>query len=119
MMKPMDLAFTKDLYVASNAPADLDAILAAKPGAPLKTAAEGILGAGRDGYMDLDVIAFIRSVAAMAGQPVPEVADAEPITAAWTVADGRARWEYKIPLKAFAELAERAPPAPAQADPGF
>ncbi|MBA3684492.1 MAG: hypothetical protein H0W72_04545 [Planctomycetes bacterium] len=118
MLKPIDLAFTKDLYAGSNSAEGLDAILAAKPGAPLKTAAEGILGAGRDGYIDFDIMSFVRTIMVMVGQPAPEAKDHEPVTAAWTVADGRARLEYKLPLAAFGELGRQGAP-PAEANPGF
>ncbi len=120
MLQPIDLAFTKDLYVASNDPAGLDAILAAKPGAPLTTAAEGRIGKGRDGYVDLDVLALARRIAAQAGKPMPEAKDAEPMTAAWTAADGRARIEYKVPLNAFAEWSRAGEPGVStEPAPGF
>ena len=107
MMQDIELAFLPDALVFANAPEDLDRLVAGG-GQPLPTAAEHTIGAGRDGYLDLDWLALMKVSFQMNGAKLAGMADAvaklppgEPMTAAWTARDGRLLGEWRLPLKPF------------------
>jgi hypothetical protein len=127
-MRDTEFAITRGYYLSAQDPAGLDRLIdRASSGA----AAEGITlmsarayGAGRHAYVDYDFIGLMRAVSAITppvkGQPNPfaslPATAADPMLSAMTFAQGRIRWQSKIPLRPFVLMTEafkKAAPSPA------
>jgi len=127
-LRDTEFAITHGYYVSAQDAAALDALIdraaASAPGAGLTLRAAQAFGEGRHAYMDYDLIGLMKAASSMTpavkGQPNPFAAlpdSAEPMLAAMTLADGRIRWQARLPLKSFALMSETAkkatPPSPA------
>ncbi|MBA3708205.1 MAG: RNA polymerase sigma factor [Planctomycetes bacterium] len=126
VLRDNEIAFTKTFVLASQDPKGIDALIAGN-GPGLATRAQKLFPSGKSGYFDTSLIDIVRTspnlkspppgnalIAAFANLP-----DGEPVTGAWTTGSGRARIEYRVPLKpiadlvkAFRTLTETAAPAP-------
>lgn len=110
LMPDMEMAALADRVVFAQAPADLDRLVTG-PAEPLRTVAATVLGAGRDGYLDVHVG---RCLAAMLvhnpmlperlKQAMVALPARDPITASWRTAGGAAQVEAAIPLIPFADI---------------
>lgn len=101
-----EFAIAPDAILMANAPEDLDRL--ATPGtAPLPTAAEHAIGAGRDGYLDFHWIGMMKALmtavpdADFMATAIAKVPPGEPMTGAWTAREGRVLWEARLPLQPF------------------
>jgi hypothetical protein len=126
-LRDTEFAVTHGYYLSAQDAAGLDALIdraaAAAPGQGLTLRSAEAFGEGRHGYVDYDLVGLMKAVSAMTpavkGQPNPFAAlpdSAEPMLAAMTLADGRIRWQAKLPLRSFAlmsETAKKATPSPA------
>ena len=112
MMQDVEIAALPDSMLYSTVPADLDRLLVGG-WQPLPTAAEHVIGGGRDGYLDLDWLGMMKATMRANAAALPAMAAAlaklppgEPMTAAWTVRDGRLLGELRLPMKPFADFSK-------------
>ncbi len=123
MMKDTEFAFAKGYYLASQDPASLDAMIdrTLKGGTtavnPLHAAK--VFGAGRHGYLDMDLVGLMKlgiamggPAAAQAGAMFDGLKPGEPMTMAVTIGDGRMLFQMRIPLGAYADLIKSMQAAP-------
>lgn len=112
MMPNLEFAFTKTQGLSSNVLANVDALVAGKAlGKPL--AAQAAFP-GFDGYLDCDLIAYLRltmSIQAKAQPLIKPMADAlaaaqpaPPILMAFKLADGKIYGKVQLPLKAVSNI---------------
>jgi hypothetical protein len=116
-LRDTEFAATNGYYVSAQDPAGLNALI---DRAAAGTTAEGLglrsaqaFGEGRHAYVDYDIIGLMKAASTLTppvkGQPNPFAAlpdSAEPMLAALTFADGRIRWQSRLPLKSFAQMGE-------------
>jgi hypothetical protein len=114
MMRPVEMAVTKDLAVWANEPAMLDAAITGRStAAPL--AAQKVFP-GMDGYADIEVIQYMQVTMAMQAKANPFMAGmfegikalkpAPPIVTAWRTVGGLAQVRTQVPLKGFFAIAQ-------------
>lgn len=119
-LRDTEFAITKGYYLSAQDPAGLDALIdRAAAGAPagggLTLRSAQAFGEGRHGYVDYDLIGLMKAVSLatppVKGAPNPFVSlpdSADPMLSAVTFADGRIRWQSKLPLRSFALMSEAA-----------
>ena len=126
-LRDTEFAITRGYYVSAQDAAAMDALIdraaASAPAEGLTLRSAQAFGEGRHGYVDYDVIGLMKAVSAVApankGAPNPFAAlpdSGDPMLSAVTFADGRIRWQSKLPLRSFAlvsETAKKAAPSPA------
>ncbi len=119
MMKDMEFAFAKGYYLASQDAASLDALIDRAMGTGTTAAPElhaaTVFGAGRHGYLDMDLVGILKAGMAMAGPAAApaaglfaDVKPGEPMTMALTVGDGRALAQMRMPLATYIDMAKSA-----------
>jgi len=109
----MEYAFGPAWYFAASQPAELDRMITNKP-APAPLAAQTVIGAGRDGYGQMDIVGLMQMsmhMLTLAGQPAPmagitDAATGAPISLAWTSGSGCARVEWHIPYAGFQAIGQ-------------
>jgi hypothetical protein len=116
-LRDTEFAATGGFYVSAQDPVTLNAMIdrvaAGAPAQGLTLRSAEAFGEGRHAYVDYDLIGVMKAASTMIppvkGQPNPFMAlpdSAEPMLAAMTFADGRIRWQSRLPLKAFAQMSE-------------
>jgi len=120
MIPDQEFAIAEGYYLESQDPAGLDRMIdRALTGAPsggVTLQAMQTFGREHSVYFDFDLIAMMKASMEMvpAGVPNPMagllggVTSSEPIVAAASSADGRARIQVRIPLSPFIQMAQRA-----------
>ncbi len=112
-MPDQEVAVVGNQVLTSQNPAALDGLIAGK-GPGLKVAAVATLGAGFDGYLDVDLIGLIRSqtktnpALAMLAGVLEKAKSGEPIAMGWTIKDGKIVVQGHIPLAPIAEAVKPA-----------
>ena len=109
----MEYAFGPAWYFAASQPAELDRMITNKP-APAPLAAQTVIGAGRDGYGQMDIVGLMQMsmhMLTLAGQPAPmagitDAATGAPISLAWTSGSGCAKVEWHIPYAGFQAIGQ-------------
>ena len=106
----VELAVVGDRALLSGVPAELDGMidraLAKDAGDPFLPAAAQVFGKGRQFYIDYDILALFKAMAAMnPNDPAAEVMErlsrspsVEPMTYAVTFADGRSLFQMRLPM---------------------
>jgi hypothetical protein len=126
-LRDTEFAVTRGYYLSAQDPAALDGLIdraaAGAPGEGLTLRSAQAFGEGRHGYVDYDLIGLMKAVSSLTpaakGAPNPFAAlpdSADPMLSALTFADGRIRWQSKLPLRSFAlmsETAKKTAPSPA------
>ncbi len=107
MMKDYELAVTKGWMVMAQDPKSLDALIAGT-GQGMALKAEKSIGAGRQTYVDMDFIGFVKAVMKFAGNGmeamIPAGKASEPLAIAGTIDGGAALIEIRWPLQPLADI---------------
>jgi hypothetical protein len=123
MLGDMDIAVTHGLYLMSQDPASLDAMidraLAKERPAPETLRAMAAFGPGAHFYCDYDLIGLMRSIAATSDAKtlpsLPPSTAPDPMTVAATLSQGSLKFRTRLPLMPFIAMGQAAAAAKAQA----